>query len=359
MRAMSEQSMEWGKWLGGAAAGALVMYMLDPDRGAPRRAVSGEKLRGLGRQTGDAFQKVVRSLGDSVAGVGATARLGGRDTGSSAASALGTDSQPSTGLAQETSTRPSDTGRLTQPQAQPDGPLQVASELIRPLVQASQGQWTPGTRSAAVLGGGALGLYALVSRSPVALLAGLAGLTLLARGASNRPLGTLVRAGRRPRPVDIVKSIRIDAAPEKVYELWSNYENFPHFMNNVVEVRDLGNRRSHWLVRGPAGTEFGFTAVLTEHDRPRRLAWRSEPGAEVEQSGSVEFQPVRGGTRVRVQMSYIPPAGAMGRGIAALLGRDPEREMEEDLQRMKYFIEHGTVPPQPAREGANASRVLH
>jgi uncharacterized membrane protein len=356
MRQTSDPNIEWAKWLGSAAMGALVMYMLDPDRGAPRRAVSGEKLRGLGKQTGDAFEKVVRSLGERASALGHE-RLAHGGSGS-------VDSTVSTSFSQEPD-RPADTQHESASadtgerlQSRADGPLQAAGEILRPLLQASQGQWSTGTRSAAVLGGGALGVYALMNRSPMAVLAGLAGLTLLARGASNRPLRSLVATGRSRR-VDIVKSIRIDASPEKVYDLWSNYENFPHFMSNVIEVRDLGDRRSHWVVKGPAGTEFGFNAILTEQDRPRRLAWRSEPGAEIDQSGSVEFQPARGGTRVRVYQSYIPPAGAVGRGIATLLGRDPEREMEEDLARMKYFIERGTVPPESTRQGGSHSRVLH
>ena len=54
MRQLTDQNIEWGKWLGSAAVGALAMYLLDPERGAPRRAVSGLKLREMGKQTGDA-----------------------------------------------------------------------------------------------------------------------------------------------------------------------------------------------------------------------------------------------------------------------------------------------------------------
>ncbi|QNA91088.1 SRPBCC family protein [Massilia sp. Dwa41.01b] len=121
--------------------------------------------------------------------------------------------------------------------------------------------------------------------------------------------------------MELEKSIRIDASPDEVYELWSNYENFPRFMSHVVEVRDIGRRRSHWVVQGPAGTQFEFDSVLTEQSKNRRLAWRSEPGAQIPNAGSVEFEPYRGGTRVTVRLSYTPPAGVLGHGLASLWAR--------------------------------------
>jgi uncharacterized membrane protein len=209
-------------------------------------------------------------------------------------------------------------------------------------------------------GGGALGLYGLMStRTPVGLLLGLAGLTLLARGASNRPLRNMLGGPGHGQAVEVEKTIRIDAAPEQVYDMFANYENFPRFMSNV-EVRDLGNRRSHWVVKGPAGSEFAWNAVLTEQDRPRRLAWQSEPGAEVEQAGSIWFEPVRSGTRVTVRMSYRPPAGKVGQAVASLLGSDPKRQMDDDLARMKSLVERGAMAPAGSAQGAGAeSKFLH
>jgi uncharacterized membrane protein len=161
------------------------------------------------------------------------------------------------------------------------------------------------------------------------------------------------------QPVEVEKTIRIDAPSEQVFDLFANYENFPRFMSNVVEVRDLGNRRSHWVVKGPAGTEFAWNAVLTEHDRPSRLAWESEAGAEVEQSGSILFEPIHSGTRVTVHMSYRPPAGALGHAVASLLGRDPKRQMDEDLSRMKSLVERGAINQAGVRQGVSDGKFLH
>ena len=346
MRQLTDDNIDWGKWLGGAAVGALVMYMLDPERGAERRAQTGATLRDMGKQQGDALERVVRSIGDGAS------RDSARHTASDVAHRTADSAHQLAERGVQAYHSAAETVRDSVGRAG-----SAASHAIEPLLDATRGPWSTSTRSAAVVGGGALGLYALASRSPLALLAGLAGLTLLTRGASNRPLSELV--GGRHRMVDVTRTIHIDAAPEKVYELWTNYENFPLFMSNVIEVRDLGNRRSHWVVRGPAGTEFQFNSVLTEQSRPRRLAWRSEPGAEIEQSGSVEFQSSRGGTRVTVRMSYVPPAGALGHGLAAMIGSDPERRMEQDLARMKTVIERGAIPSNAAREGGSHGRFLH
>jgi uncharacterized membrane protein len=224
--------------------------------------------------------------------------------------------------------------------------------------------WTPTLRNSALIGGGLLALTGLMRRSPIGLVLGLAGAALLARGATNQPLRSLM--GNRSlgmgmgldQPIDLEKSIHIDASPEEVYDLFANYENFPRFMSHVVEVRDLGRRRSHWTVKGPGGSEFEWNSVLTEQSRPHRLAWRSEPGAEIPQSGSIQLDARRGGTDVTIRMSYTPPAGAIGHGLATLLGSDPKSQMDDDLARMKAYIERGSVP----REGAQprtGSRFLH
>ena len=326
MKQATDQDLQLGKWLAGAALGAAVMYMLDPERGARRRAESGRKLRELGRQTGDVLDKVVRDIGTRVEATAEAARA---------------PAAPEAGNVQDTV-------------------QDTAAQDWREQPMPSGRRWSGGRRGAAMAGGGALGLYGLLStRSPLGLAFGLAGLALLARGASNRPLRNMLGGPGHGRAIEVEKTIRIDAAPDQVYDQFANYENFPRFMSNVVEVRDLGQRRSHWVVKGPAGTEFSWNAVLSAQDRPRRLAWQSEPGAEVEQAGEIRFEPVRNGTRVTVHLSYRPPAGAVGHALAALLGSDPKRQMDEDLARMKALVERGAMAHAGAAPAAAESKFLH
>jgi uncharacterized membrane protein len=53
----------------------------------------------------------------------------------------------------------------------------------------------------------------------------------------------------------------------------------------------------------------------------------------------VTLTPENGGTRVQVHLSYRPPAGQVGQTVSSWLGADPLQEFEEDLNRMKRFVE--------------------
>jgi uncharacterized membrane protein len=81
------------------------------------------------------------------------------------------------------------------------------------------------------------------------------------------------------------------------------------------------------------------------------ISWQSAPGSTVEQKGVVRFRPDGDEkTVVDVRLSYYPPAGAIGHAIASLFGADPKSEMDEDLMRMKSFIETGHQPHDAAEK---------
>jgi uncharacterized membrane protein len=378
----ADAGLELAKWLGGAAAGALLMYMLDPDRGSARRAQSVAAVRGAGTRTSSALGNVWRGAGDRLGAmaddamesvkpdgtagkIGSTLSRAGQaasdmldDTMSKAKSALGRGSD----IAGDA--RDSASDMMDQASRSASRMKDRVTDAWRDSATGPNA-WGPTVRNSALLGGGLLALTGLMRRSPMGLILGLAGAALLARGATNQPLRSLM-SGRSlglggmglNQTIDLEKSIHIDASPDQVYDLFANYENFPRFMSHVVEVRDLGRRRSHWTVKGPGGSEFEWNSVITEQSRPHRLAWRSEPGAEIPQTGSIHLEPRRGGTDVTIRMSYTPPAGALGHGLATLLGSDPKSQMDEDLARMKAYIERGGVP----RDGSQSrsdSRFLH
>jgi uncharacterized membrane protein len=220
---------------------------------------------------------------------------------------------------------------------------------------------TSSSRMTWTLGGmalGALGAYGLLRRTPAALLLAVAGLALFARGtATNASFARMAGRGAGKRAIDLQKTIHIEAMPERVFDLWSNYENFPRFMSHVQQVRDLGNGRSHWVVQGPAGTQVEWDAETLESRRPEILTWRSTQNATVDNSGTIRFEPEGSGTRVTVQLSYRPPAGTLGHAVASLFGKDPKQQMDDDLQRMKQFIETG-IPPKDAAKPPVAT-TLH
>jgi uncharacterized membrane protein len=85
-----------------------------------------------------------------------------------------------------------------------------------------------------------------------------------------------------------------------------------------------------------------FQSRVIEDIPNQSIAWRTLPDSQVQSAGFVRFDENRdGSTRVTVQMSYVPPAGAVGHAVAQLFGVDPRQAMNEDLIRLKSLLEEG------------------
>lgn len=384
---------ELAKWLSGIALGAVAMYLADPAQGRRRRALAQDKMRKFTHKTGGAFNAAVHDASNRLSGLQAQAnRIIGQGNKSKPIDNHVLEARVRSKLGRAMMNAPAvdvsaDQGVVTLRGFVPEdekqqvvrlvqgipGVLDVRNRLDAPGHGAgmlsswseayrarSQGEGAfPSAWMIALLGGGILGYYGFTRRTSSGQLLAVAGLGYLARALGYDDVERMLTGGADTDLVDVQKTIEIKASPETVFDIWTKYENFPHFMSHVEEVRDLGQNRSHWIVRGPANTRLEWDSVLIESSRPTSLAWKSEPGAEVENSGSVYLEPYNGGTRATVQMSYCPPAGTVGRGVASLLGTDPERELEDDLVRMKNFIESG-VPPRDASHAASTQgKILH
>ena len=108
----------------------------------------------------------------------------------------------------------------------------------------------------------------------------------------------------------------------------------------------MGDGRSRWAALGPGGVRVTWEAAIERERRNEQIAWRSLPGAFVAARGLVRFSkaPADRGTEVRVHLEYTPPAGNLGRAVAAMLGREPSQQVGEDLHRFKQLMEAGEVP---------------
>jgi uncharacterized membrane protein len=134
-------------------------------------------------------------------------------------------------------------------------------------------------------------------------------------------------------------------------------------MNNLESVTDLGQGRSHWVAKGPAGSRAEWDAEIYNEIENELIAWRSLENAEVVNAGSVRFQkgPRDHGTYVRVVMNYNPPAGVIGATVAQLLGAEPSQLIKEDLRRLKQIMEAGelaAIEGQPSGRAASAKPVV-
>ena len=144
--------------------------------------------------------------------------------------------------------------------------------------------------------------------------------------------------------VQVTEAITIKRSIEEVYAFWRDFANFPRFMRHLESV-EVNGRQSHWRAKGPAGFKVEWEAEMLEDVENERISWRSLENADVENHGSVRFAHAPGsrGTEIRVHLHYSPPAGRLGRGIAWLLGSDPESQIREDLRRVKQLLETGEV----------------
>ncbi|HEV7797174.1 MAG TPA: SRPBCC family protein [Pyrinomonadaceae bacterium] len=376
--------------LSGAGLGAALMYFLDPERGRRRRALLRDKLISAKRKAPRALEVTARDLRNRAQGLVAEA-----------AAKVTCDQPPDEKLVARVRSElgkvvshpgaievSADRGRvqltghvladelddlLAAVSAVPgvreiDNQLQVHQSPDHvPALQGGKPRrknalafmkqnWPPAVRVLAAAVGVALIIQNLKRRTVTSRILGTVGLSLVARSAINKDMKRLV--GFAPDAIDIQKSINIDAPVERVFAFWTNYENFPRFMSNVVEVKDLGDGRSHWVVMGPTGKSVEWDAVVTEFEPNRVLAWKTVAGSEVESHGSVRFETnPDGSTRVDVKLHYTPPAGVLGHVVAKLFGRDPETEMEEDLMRMKSYIETGVEPHDAASTESSQARA--
>jgi uncharacterized membrane protein len=157
-------------------------------------------------------------------------------------------------------------------------------------------------------------------------------------------LSSSAAEGRLPQEVQVTVSRTINRPLDEVYDFWRNFDNMPRFMRHIEAVESAG-RVVHWRARGPAGIKVAWDTELVEDVANQRLSWRTLETSDVEHHGSVRFAPAPGsrGTEVWVHLHYSPPAGQLGRGIAWLLGANPEQQLEEDLRRCKQLIETGEI----------------
>ena len=132
----------------------------------------------------------------------------------------------------------------------------------------------------------------------------------------------------------VEKSIEVEAPLSAVYNQWTQFEEFPKFMEGVKSVTQLGDDRVHWVAE-IGGKEKEWDARITEQTPDQRVAWRSEDGAE--NAGVVTFQRVgEGETKVKLQMDYDPEGVVEGTGdMLGFVGR----QVDGDLKRFKEFIE--------------------
>jgi uncharacterized membrane protein len=140
------------------------------------------------------------------------------------------------------------------------------------------------------------------------------------------------------------RSVTINKPAAELFSYFRNFANLANFMENVVSIQVLDDQRSHWVVKAPAGRTVEWHARVTEEEPNRLIGWTSEPGADVANSGRVEFKEVGArGTVVTATIAYDPPGGVIGKVVAKMFQREPGIQARRDLNRFKQLMETGEI----------------
>ncbi|WP_460772591.1 SRPBCC family protein [Microbacterium sp. GXF7504] len=133
----------------------------------------------------------------------------------------------------------------------------------------------------------------------------------------------------------VIKTVDVDVPVSTAYNQWTQFESFPHFLDFVESITQVGDTLTHWVVN-IGGQQREFDAEITEQHPDERVAWNSV-GGEENHAGVVTFHKLTDtSTRVTVQIDW-EPTGALEK-LGAVVGVD-DHAVSKDLENFKRFIE--------------------
>jgi uncharacterized membrane protein len=137
----------------------------------------------------------------------------------------------------------------------------------------------------------------------------------------------------------IEKSIEVNLPAQTAYNQWTQFEEFPRFMEGVESVQQLDDRHLHWRAKIGGNVE-EWDAEITEQIPDKRIAWQSTSGTR--NAGVVTFHRIADDrSRVMLQLEYQPETWT--ESLGDLLGF-VTRRVSGDLERFKDFVEHRRYP---------------
>lgn len=302
--------------------GAAIMYFCDPQAGRKRRNDFKNQLDATQRRLQHGTEVLVKDASNRTHGMLVETR-------------------------QWIASRRNGEGGRMVPLTTPSTWTGMAKSVAQPWMQP---HWSPSQRALAGAFGAGLAMYGWLRGGVKGIAYCALGGGLLARATTNQELTSL---GNSRGGILVEKTIHVEASVEEVFAYWRNLENLPQWMSHVREVRYQGADRYHWVVDGPAGIPVEWDSELLNVIENREMTWRSVEGSQVHNTGRVRFERDGTGTRVHVQLRYMPPGGALGHVVAKAFGVDPKTEMTDDLNRMKSAIERG----RPSHDAAAQRRI--
>jgi len=133
---------------------------------------------------------------------------------------------------------------------------------------------------------------------------------------------------------EINESIEVNVPVSTAYNQWTQFEDFPEFMEGVQSVAQTDDTHLHWVAE-VAGKRHEWDAEITEQVPDRRIAWQSVDRKGI--SGIVRFEPL-GSDRTRIDVDMSWEAEGLVESLGSAVGID-SRRVQADLERFKELIE--------------------
>jgi uncharacterized membrane protein len=160
----------------------------------------------------------------------------------------------------------------------------------------------------------------------------------------------------REKGIHVVRAVTIDRPVEELYNFWHDPTNMPQIFKYVESVQITGLDRAHWKVKLPGGSTTEFDAEVYTDTPNEVISWRSLPGSDLQNAGSVRFKaaPPNRGTEVHLTLEFVPPGGAIGKAILKLFGETPQQYIGQFLREFKQIMETGE---KATTEGQTSGRL--
>lgn len=165
------------------------------------------------------------------------------------------------------------------------------------------------------------------------------------RGATGRCLlyEQLGIDGKRPRAINIRGEFEIEKPPAEVYNYWRNLSNLRGSIKHLLDVKMIDEKLSQWK-SNVMGNLFAINweAEIIKDEPGRLIGWQSAPGALIHHVGKVEFAPGpdQQSTILKVILSYHPPIGGIGIGLARIINPYLEILLKKEIKNFKHTIEN-------------------
>ena len=137
----------------------------------------------------------------------------------------------------------------------------------------------------------------------------------------------------------IEQSVEVNVPVSTAYNQWTQFEEFPQFMDGVKEVRQLDDTHLHWVAEIGGHSE-EWDAEITEQNPDERVAWKATGGKQ--NAGVVTFHRIDDQTsKIMLQLEW--ESEGIVEKLGSAIGQD-DRKVKSDLERFKELIESRGTP---------------